>query len=180
MSTVWAGSTLGAKPPTSASAAGAGRERGQRHAVDVADTVVSGVFMSPWASTQMRPSGRPSRRAKLAEAATTGAEAVIAAEHDRWAALEQHVARLIVERLADARDLAEIPLPRIARRRRLLGWRVDVAVVVDLVAECGQALADAGDPHRGGAHVDAAAAAAEVERNADDDAVPAHDRERRL
>jgi hypothetical protein len=109
----------------------------------------------------------------------SGAEAVIAAEHDRGAAFEQHVARLIVECLADARDLAEIALPRIAGRRRLLGRRVDVAVVVDFVAERSQALADAGDPDRGRPHVDAAAAAAEVERNADD-AEPAHDFRRRL
>ena len=89
------------------------------------------------------------------------------------------VARLVVERLTDAQNLAEIALARIARRRRFLGRRVDVAVVVDLVAERGQPLADAGDPHRGRSHVDAAAAAAEVERDADD-AEAAHGRGRRL
>ena len=71
MSTVWAGSTLGAKPPTSASAAGAAPSSAASGMPwTLPDSVVSGVFMSPCASTQMRPSGRPSRRAKLAEAAT--------------------------------------------------------------------------------------------------------------
>ncbi len=149
-------------------------QRRQRHAVHVARKrrlrrvhVAVGVDPDQAERTPVaaREAGRRGHRA--------GAQAVVAAEHDRDAAVAQDLVRSIVECLAHARDLAEVALPRIARRRRFLGRRVDVAVVVDLVPERGQALADAGDPHRRRSHVDAAAAAAEVERDADD-AEPAH------
>jgi hypothetical protein len=71
ISTVCAASTLGEKPPMPASAAGAApRSAASGMPWTLPDSVVSGVFMSPCASIQISPSGRPSRRANADEAAT--------------------------------------------------------------------------------------------------------------
>ena len=59
-------------------------------------------------------------------------------------------------------------LLRVAGGLDLRDRRDEIAVVDDRHAERGQALAEPGDPERGRSHVDAAAVAAEVERDADD------------
>ena len=132
-------------------------------------SVVSGVFMSPCASTQIRPSGLPCCRANADGGGDrTGGDAVIAAEHDRQAVALEHGERALVERAADGGDLRQILLLRIARVDGLLRRRIDVAVVAHLVAERAQPIGNSGNAHRRRPHVDAATAAAQIERSADD------------
>ena len=56
----------------------------------------------------------------------------------------------------------------VAQLLRLGNRRGQIAFVDDRIAECGELLAKPGDAERGRPHVDAAPAAAEVERDADD------------
>ena len=76
--------------------------------------------------------------------------------------------RGLVEPLADARDLPDVFLLRIAGGLDLGDRRDQIAVVYDGHAEGGQAFAEPGNAERGWPHVDAAAVAAEVERDPDD------------
>ena len=123
MSTVCSGGTFGEKPPMRESSAGSGPSSdasGMPWTLPLSN--VAGVFMSPCASTQIRPSGLPSRRTKSAVAATEpAAEAVIAAEHERDAAFLEHRQRRLVEPLADARDLADVLLARDRRAPSISG-----------------------------------------------------------
>ena len=130
---------------------------------------LAGVFMSPCASTQMRPSGLSSRRTKSAVAATDPAARLWSppSTSGKPPSLE-HAERRLVELLADARDLADVLLLRIAERLDLRNRRDEVAFVDDGHAERGEPLGEAGDAKRRWSHVDAAAVAAEVERDADE------------
>ena len=134
------------------------------------DSDVAGVFMSPCASTQSRPIGRlrvrfgPLGRGRH----RSGGEAVVAAEHDRHRAFVERRQRRLIHLLADLRDVADVFLALVAQLLRFGNRRREVALVDDRVAERGEPLAEAGDAERGRPHVDAAPAAAEVERHADD------------
>ena len=97
-----------------------------------------------------------------------GREAVVAAEHERHAALLESRERRLVQPLADLRDLADVLLLRVAGGLDFRDRRDEIALVDDRHAERGQAFAEAGNPERGGSHVDAAAVAAEIQRHADD------------
>jgi hypothetical protein len=93
---------------------------------------------------------------------------VIAPEHERKAALLERRERGPVQLFADAGDLADVLLAGVAKGLGLRDWRDEVAFVGDRYPERRQTLAEACDSKRGGPHVDAAAIAAEVERDADD------------
>ena len=127
------------------------------------------VFMSPCASTQMRPSFLPALALKgRRRGHRTGAEAVIAAEHERERAFLERRERALEQLLADAGDVLDVALCDVARPLDLGNRRDDVALVDDGEAETRELLADAGDAERRRPHVGAAAIAAEVERYADD------------
>ena len=93
---------------------------------------------------------------------------MIAAEHQRHAALGQRLAAELVDLLAHPGNLADVALALVACHPGFGDGRVDVAVVEDVVPEQGQPLPDARDSQGRGAHVDAAAAAAKVHADADD------------
>ena len=134
------------------------------------ESEVAGVFMSPCASTHSRPIGRsraasPSRRRRRPiPPRGCGRRRARAASRRRRATAS---ARLI-QLLAHLRDVADVFLALVAQLLRLGNRRGEVAFVDDRVAERGDALAEAGDAKRRRAHVDAAPAAAEIERHADD------------
>ena len=130
---------------------------------------LAGVFMSPCASTQISPSGLSVAAQEIrGRRDRSRREAVVAAEHEREAAFLEHGERRLVELLADARDLADVFLARIAERLGLGNRRDEIAGVDDRHAQRRQPFAEPGDAKRRGPHVDAAAVAAEVERHADD------------
>ena len=110
MSTVCSGSTFGEKPPMRDSSAGSGPSSaasGMPWTLPLPE--LAGVFMSPCASTQMRPSGLFVAPEEVGGGGDRpGREAVIAAEHERNAALLERGERRLVELLADARDLADV------------------------------------------------------------------------
>src|SRR4029077_19039948 len=96
------------------------------------------------------------------------AETVIAAEDDRHRTLVERSQRGLVELLADLRDIADVLLVLVAQLLRFGNWRGQVAFVDDGTAQCGELLPKPGDAKGGGSHVDAAAAATEVEGDTDD------------
>ena len=172
MRTVCSGSTFGAKPPMRASSAGSepsSAASGMPWTLPLGE--LAGVFMSPCASTQIRPSGLPVAARELRRRRhRAGGEAVVAAEHEREARLRSSDAeRRLVEPLADARDLADVLLLRIAERLDL-GNRARRGRPRrrPRTPSVGEPLAEAGDAKRRRSHVDAAPAAAEVERDADE------------
>ena len=130
----------------------------------------SGVFMSPCASTQIRPIGSPLPGRPVGGGRhRAGAEAVVAAEDQRErAACPRLSSGLAVQRRAHRGDLADVLLARVAGVARFRDRHVQVALVDDRMAERGDLRVDAGDAQRRGTHVDAAPALAEVERHADD------------
>ncbi len=97
-----------------------------------------------------------------------GREAVITAEHERESTSIEDAERGLVELLAEARDLADVLLLRIPERLDLGDWSDQVALVDDGDPECGEAFGEAGDAKCRRPHVDAAATAAEVERDANE------------
>ena len=171
MRTVFDGCTLGDVPPIRASSGGSlPRSAASGMPCTFPLWLVAGVFMSPCASIQISPIGC-SRvfLAHSADAATEpGAEAVIAAEHDRHGALEQRLERRLIQLLADLGDLPDVLLALVSRLLRFGDRRGEVALVDDRAAEARDLLAEPGDPKRRGSHVHAAAVAAEIQRDADD------------
>ena len=130
---------------------------------------VAGVFMSPCASTQMQAErllvaaheigGRGHR---------SGRELVIAAEHERQSAVLEPAERRLVQLLADRWRSRGCISCGVTERLDFGNRRDEIAFVHDRDPERGQPLAEAGDAKRRRPHVDAAAVAAEVERDADD------------
>ena len=170
MSTVCSGCTFGEKPPIRDSSAGSGPSsdasgmpctlplRRARRRVHVA------VRVDPDEAERLLLATHEIRRRRD----RPGREAVIATEDERQTALFERRQRRLVEPLADFRDLADVLLVRVAERLDLGDRRDEVALVDDGDAERGQALAEPGDAERGRAHVDAAAVAAEIQRDTDD------------
>ena len=170
MRTVCSGATFGEKPPMRESSAGSeprSDASGMPWTLPLPE--LAGVFMSPCASTQMRPSGftvAPDELSRRRDRA--GRQAVVAAEHEREAAPLEHAERRLVELLADARDLADVLLFRIAERLDLRNRRDEIALVDDRHAERREPLGEPGNAKRGRPHVDAAAVTAEIERDSDE------------
>ena len=133
--------------------------------------VVSGVFMSPCASTQIRPERLRRGAADPGGAGRdrAGRQAVIAAEHQRQRA---GVERLQRRRRSSCRHtLAISPMYffRSSAGRCVSGIGAGRSPLsTTCVPSARDALAEAGDAKRRRPHVDAAAAAAEIERHADD------------
>ncbi len=172
MSTVCAGSTFGEKPPMRDSSAGSGpssaasgmpctlpleRRRRRVHVAvrvdpDQADRQIARLLRP----RRPRPPTDPA--ARLWSPPSTSGIAPSSSDCS---------ARLI-ELLADLRDVADVFLALVAQLLRFRDRRGEIAFVDDGVAERGDALAEAGDAKRRRPHVDAAPAAAEVERHADD------------
>src|SRR5919202_1695947 len=98
----------------------------------------------------------------------TGGKTMVAAEHDRHRALFEGSERRLIQLLTDLRDVANVLLVLVAQFLRLRNRRRQIAFVDDAVAERRDALAQAGDAKRRRSHVDAAPAAAKVERHTDD------------
>ena len=132
--------------------------------------LVSGVFMSPWASNQMRPmrssllawNARDARR--WCPWRSSGRRPAPPAGARRRAPASTSSRT----RLAGLADLAQVLHPRIAGVVRLLDGDVDVARVVDLVAQRAHAGVDVGDAEGGRPHVHAAAPGAQVQGHADE------------
>ena len=93
---------------------------------------------------------------------------MIAAEDDRHRTLVERSQRGLVELQADLCDIADVLLVLVAQLLRFGNWRGQVPFIDDRVAQCGELLAKPGDAEGGRSHVDAAPAAAEVERDTDD------------
>ena len=170
MRTVCSGATFGEKPPMRDELGGLGtEERRERHAVDVAAArarrrVHVAVRVDPDEAERLALAPHEVGRRRH----RTGREAVVAAEHEREAVLLEHAERRLVEPLADARDLADVFLFRIAERLDFGNRRHEIAFVDDRHAERRQPLGEAGDAKRRRSHVDAAAIAAEIERDPDE------------
>src|SRR5687768_16501881 len=98
----------------------------------------------------------------------SGAEAVIAAQHDRHRAIGKRGERGVIEALAHARDVFHVFLARIARAFFFRNRGRNIALVADGDAELCDLIGDAGNAECGRPHVGAAAVAAEVEWDADD------------
>ena len=132
---------------------------------------VAGLFMSPCASTQISPSGLPACAACARRRRDRSrAEAVIAAERDRQRAFrERRRATVWYKLLADARDLLDVSLARIARA---LASRESATARRPCRRpcrpSCGELIAESGNAKRRRPHVGAAPVAAEVQRHADD------------
>jgi hypothetical protein len=145
------------------------QQRGQRHPVHVAARrrrggvhVAVGVHPEQAERLVLSPGefgGRADR---------TRREAVIPAEHERDPPFLERAQRRFVQLLADARDLADVALVRVARGFHLRNRRGDVPPFHDGVAERLQFLVQAGDAQRGGPHVHPAPVPAEIERHPDD------------
>ena len=150
--------------------------RRQRHAVDVAARVVSGVFRSPCASSQSAAPG-PWTDAMPAERAER--DGVVAAEHER----EVRPRRLrVATRAATPSQVsmisAEEARPCVARSSGLGSGGATLPRSRALEPELVDPLAEPCVADRRRAHVDTAAPCAEVERGADDRHMPlghAHD-----
>src|SRR4029077_16288566 len=92
----------------------------------------------------------------------------IATEYKRQAAFFEHTERRLEQPLAHACDVADVFLTRIAFVLCLWNRRHEIAAIDDRYAERRQAFPKARNAERRGAHVDAAAIATEVQRDADD------------
>ena len=93
---------------------------------------------------------------------------MIAAQHERQAALLEDAERRLVQALADARDVSNVFLTWIPFVLRFGDRRDEIAGVDDRNAQRRQPLAEPGDAERGWSHVDSAAIASEIERDAHD------------
>ena len=133
MRTVCSGATFGEKPPMRESSAGSGPR-----------SDASGMPCTlplPRARRRVHVAVRvdPDEAERLVVAAhevggggdRAGREAVVAAEHERNAALLERRERGLVEPLADARDLADVLLVRIAERLDFGNRRDEIALVDD-------------------------------------------------
>ena len=92
---------------------------------------------------------------------------VVAAQHQRQAAVLEHRPDRVAQPLAGAADLAQVPEPRVAGVVGLGDLDVHVAGVVDLVPQVADVVVDVGQAEGRGAHVDATAPGPQVERHAD-------------
>jgi hypothetical protein len=144
-------------------------ERGQRHTVNVAARaagrrvhVTVRVHPDQAKRLVLAPHVIGGRRDRA------GRQRVVAAQYQWQAALLERGQRRLVKPFADARDLANVLLARVAERLGL-GYRSDDVPLVDhRDTEGGQALAEAGNAEGGGPHVHPAAVAAKVEGHTDD------------
>ena len=99
---------------------------------------------------------------------------MIAAEHERNPALFEDAKRRLVQLLAEARDLADVFLARIAERLDLRDRRDEIARIDDRDPEAGQSFAQPCNPERGRTHVHATPVAAKIEGHTDDVNRPGH------
>ncbi len=145
-------------------------ERRERHAVHVAARragrrIHVAMRVDPQEADRQLPFGaRPVRRGRN----RSRGETVIAAEGQRQRACVERRAAGLIQRLADARDFADVPLVLVARAPRLRNRRRQVAFVGDVETERAQAIRKSGDAKRRRSHVHAAPAAAEIQGNADE------------
>ena len=163
-------STIGTAPASFVSASGP-RPRAMAQGMPwmLPDGLVSGVFMSPWASNQMRPTFCFLRAVVVRHAGDRPhRDRVVAAEHQRQAARGERLLHLVTQAFAGRLDLLQVLELRIADRLGLLDRHVDVAGVVHVKAQLGNALMKLGDAEGRRPHVHTAAAGAEVEGHADD------------
>ena len=172
-STVCSGSTFGGTLPIVASSAGSGPSSaasGMPCTLPLGD--VAGVFMSPCASTQMQADRQfaSSRRAQSAAGRDRAGGRGCDRRRARAASRPRRATPATVC-TASGRPCAMSRMYFLCSSRSVLRFgnrRRQVALVDDGVAERGDLLAEAGDAERRRPHVDAAPAAAEVERHADD------------
>jgi hypothetical protein len=90
---------------------------------------------------------------------------MVTTEHDGQRTLGQRLVDLLVELLTDLGNVLDVFLPGVALRLCLGNRGCEVAFVDDGAADAGQALAESCDSDGRRAHVDAAPAAAQVERH---------------
>ncbi len=93
---------------------------------------------------------------------------VVAAEHHGGRPRLERLRHAVAQRLADLEDLLQVLEARVPGPLGLPDLDAQVAPVVHLVAELDDLRVHLRHAEGGGAHVDAAAAGAEVERNADE------------
>ena len=169
-SAVCCGRTVGEKPPIDESSAGSGpSSAASGMPCTLPLGVLAGVFMSPCASTHRSPSGLPAARACAADRRhRSSAQAVIAAEHQRNRAFFDRRARGLVQAVADFGDLLDELLPGIAVLSRFGDGRRQIAAIDDDASQRRNLFPEPGNAEGGRSHVDATAAAAHVERNADE------------
>ena len=131
--------------------------------------VVRGVLMSPCASTQMRPSGCPSRRA-ISELADTDPAARLWSPPSTIGKCPGDVAgkRALVQPRAHPGDVADVLLVLVTGPLSLRNRDGQVALVAHRPPERGNPFVQARNPQGRRPHVDASPAGAEIERHADD------------
>ena len=118
---------------------------------------------------QADASGRAARKWLRDAADRADRHGMVAAQHERHAAARRALRPPASARRSQAAAICGRYLAsRIAFGRGFGLFDGDVAQVFDLVAERGHARIQVGDAYGGGAHIDAAAALAEIERRADD------------
>ena len=144
--------------------AGGAERGGERHPVHVAGGRALGqveiaVRVDPQHSARAVHVRHPAERADR--------DRVVATQHERHEPAATRVPDERCDALARAHDRLEVARPRIPDLRRLGKARVHVAPVDAVAAETRDPLLKACVPDRGGTHVDAAAARAEVEPSAD-------------
>src|SRR5205823_10211061 len=98
----------------------------------------------------------------------TRGQRMISAEDEREPALFEDAERRLVQLFADARDLADVFLTRIAERLDFRNRRDEIPFIDHRDAKRRQTFGETADAKRRRSHVDAAAVAAEIERDADD------------
>ena len=172
MSTVCAGSTLGDQPADARQLRRfRAEQRGERHAVHVAAgrgrrRVHVAVRVDPEqadrqvasSAAPIAPRPRPNRRRGCDRRRARAASRPLESESSAvWYSCLAHLGDVVDVLLA-----LVAPLLRFGNRRR------QIAAIDDRLAELRQAFAEPGDAERRRPHVDAAAAAAKVQRHADD------------
>ena len=171
MRTVCSGATFGEKPPIRDSSAGSGPSSaasGMPCTLPLAEVrrrVHVAVRVDPDQAERLAARAGRNRRSPRPNRRPGSGRRRARAGCRRFSSTRE---RRLVEPLADARDLADVFLGRVAERLDLRDRRDQIALVDDREAERGEPFAEPGNAERRGPHVDAAAVAAEVERDADD------------
>ena len=131
--------------------------------------LVSGVLQSACASNQIRPSDSFCA-AEVAHGSRDGShrDGMVAAENQRDAAVFQEFADVLGGPAADRGDFLHVARAAVGERLRLGNDHRQVAGIFDFEPHFAQARLQAGGADRRGTHVYAAAALAEVERDAED------------
>ena len=117
--------------------------------------------------------GAAVRRGETAERAE--GDRMVAAEDERVRASSDGSAHLGCDLRAGGQDLRQVAGTLVSQLGRLLDCGLDIAEILNRVAEGDEPLLEVGIAHRRRAHVHAASALAEVEGGADDrDRLPGH------